>query len=82
MSTDDLIRQVRAGMPVVTSDGVVLGKLWRIHIRDAEAVLEVRPRTFWNAIEDIVLEVPRHANTSHLFVPAQAALEIRRNESI
>ena len=76
MSNDVLVQRVHTGMQIITADDVVLGKIWQVHFRDAEAFIEIRPRTFWNAIEDMVIEVPRHANTSHLFIPAQTITHV------
>jgi hypothetical protein len=75
MSSDNIITQVQGGMRVLTIDGVTIGHVWRVHMRDTETCIEIRPRTFWNAVLEALILRPLPTN-SHLFLPAQTITHV------
>ena len=43
MPSDTLTTNIHEGMQVISADGVSVGKVWRVHFRDTETCIEVRP---------------------------------------
>ena len=76
MPSDAFITKVHGGMRVISADGVSVGAVWRVHFRDTEACIEVRPYSFWNALlEGLALRQMQPAS-SHLFLPGQTITHI------
>src|SRR3954447_16106535 len=76
MPSDAFITQVHGGMRVISADGASVGNVWRVHFRDTEACIEVRPYSFWNALlEGLALRQMQPAS-SHLFLPGQTITHI------
>jgi hypothetical protein len=76
MPSDTLITKVHGGERVISADGVSVGHVWRIHLRDAEACIEVHPRSFWNAFLDALALRQWQTNSTHLFLPARTITQV------
>ena len=72
---DAIATKVQIGMRIISADGVYIGKAWQVHFRDTEAYIEVRPRTFWNALLSVATS-NFQTKISHLFVPADAITRV------
>ena len=69
ISSDTLITKVYGGMRLISADGVSIGTVWRVHFRDTEAYIEVRPHSLTNALLEAFAIRQRQPNSSHLFLP-------------
>jgi hypothetical protein len=76
MPGDTLITKVHGGMRIISADGESIGKVWQVHFRDAEACIEVRPYTLWNALLEALALRQRQPNISHLFLPANTITQV------
>jgi hypothetical protein len=71
MSSNNDITNIRSGMRVFSADGISIGKVWQVHLRDTEAVIEVRPQSFLRTILDVFALHEMQPNSDHLFLPGQ-----------
>ncbi|MEO6071972.1 MAG: hypothetical protein ABIP67_01625 [Burkholderiales bacterium] len=76
MSSDTLITKVRGGMRIISADGVSVGTVWRVHFRDTETCIEVRPQSLSNALLNAFTLRQEQTNSSHLFVPGRTITQI------
>ncbi len=76
MTSNSLITKVHGGMRVISAGSVSVGNVWRVHFRDAEACIEVRPYSFWNALlEGLALRQTQPAS-GHLFLLARTITQV------
>lgn len=76
MPSDNEITKVRGGMRVISTDGITIGKVWRVHLRDTEAVIEIRPQSFLRALLDAFVLPQRQPDTDHLFLAAHSISQV------
>jgi hypothetical protein len=76
MPSDTLNTKVHQGMRIISTDGVAIGTVRRVHFRDTEACIEIRPHSFWNALLDAFTLREEQTNSSHLFVPARTIAKV------
>ena len=76
MLGDTLNTKVHAGMRVISADGVDIGNVRRIHFRDTEACIEVRPRSLWNALLQAFTLRQEQTGLGHLFLPARTITHV------
>ena len=76
MSSDTLITKVYGGMRLISADGVSIGTVWRVHFRDTEAYIEVRPHSLTNALLEAFAIRQRQPNSSHLFLPGHTIAQV------
>ena len=76
MPSDTLTTNVHEGMQVISADGVSVGKVWRVHFRDTETCIEVRPQSLSNALLNAFTLRQEQTNSSHLFVPGRTITQI------
>jgi hypothetical protein len=76
MQNDTLATKVQAGMRIISADNVSIGKVWRVHFRDTEAYLEVRPESFWNTLLDALALRQWQSKVSYLFLPARTITHV------
>ena len=76
MHNDSAVTKVHGGMRVISADGVTVGTVWRVHFRDTEACIEVRPYSFWNTLlEGLALRQMQPAS-DHLFLSAHIITQV------
>ncbi|MDQ2995777.1 MAG: hypothetical protein M3R61_01795 [Chloroflexota bacterium] len=76
MSSDTFNTKVHSGMRLISVDGVHIGNVWRVHFRDTEGCIEVRPYSFWNALlEGLALRQMQPAS-NHLFLPGHTITQV------
>ena len=63
-------------MQVISADGVSVGKVWRVHFRDTETCIEVRPQSLTNAMLEAFSLRQEQPNSSHLFLPGQTITQV------
>ena len=68
MSNDTLITKVYRGMRIISADRVYIGKVRRVHFRDTEAYIEIRPQNFWNSFLEAFALREMQPSWSHLFL--------------
>jgi hypothetical protein len=78
MRNDAVVTKIRGRERVISTDGVAIGHVWRVHLRDAEAYIEVRPRNLWNALLEALALLPIRPRSSHLFIPARTIGQVAR----
>jgi hypothetical protein len=76
MRSDALITKVHGGMRTISADRMYIGYVWRVHFRDAEACIEVRPQNLWNALLEALALLPLRPSSSHLFIPAPTISQV------
>jgi len=76
MSSTTLITKVLGGMRIISADGVSVGNVWRVHFRDTEACIEVRPHSLTNALLEAFTLRQEQPNSSHLFLPGQTISQV------
>jgi len=76
MSSNTLITKVYGGMRLISADGVSIGTVWRVHFRDTEAYIEVRPHSLTNALLEAFAIRQRQPNSSHLFLPGHTIAQV------
>ena len=76
MSSNTLITKVLGGMRIISADGVSVGNVWRVHFRDTETCIEVRPHSLSNTLLDAFTLRQEQTNSSHLFVPGRTITQI------
>ena len=76
MPSDPLVTQIPGGERVVSADGVTVGHVWRVHFRDTESCIEVRPYSFWNALLEALALRQDQPNSSHLFLAGRTITQV------
>jgi hypothetical protein len=76
MPSHTLSTKVHEGIQVISADGVSVGKVWRVHFRDTETCIEVRPQNLSNALLNAFTPRQEQTNSSHLFVPGRTISEV------
>jgi len=76
MPSDTFVTQVHGGEWVISADGVTVGNVWRVHFRDTEACIEVRPYNFWNALLEGLALRQEQPNSSHLFLAGRTVTRV------
>ena len=76
MLSDTVITKVHSGMRIISADGVAIGTVWRVHFRDTEACIEVRPYSLTNALLGAFALRQRQPNSSHLFLPGHMSTHV------
>jgi hypothetical protein len=76
MPNDTLSTKIHRGMRVISANGVSVSNVWRVHFRDTEACIEVRPYSFWTALLEAFTLRQEQPNSSHLFLPGQTITQV------
>jgi len=76
MPNDTLSTNIHRGMRVISADGVSVGNVWRVHFRDTEACIEVRPHSLTNALLEAFTLRQEQPNSSHLFLSGQTISQV------
>jgi hypothetical protein len=69
VNNSDQLLQIRSGMHVIAADGTDIGTVWQLHLRDTEAVIEVRPKSRLRAFLNVFALREMQPNSDHLFLP-------------